>query len=92
MQFCTPFRLHSSVGNQMIEQAVFTNDITYGESESSEHFHCYHVAKSPTAEDWTAVYISYPSTKIIVSTSLQNKTHAWNNKQLVLIDLEYQSH
>ena len=73
MQYCTPFKIYSSVVNQIIVQAGFAENITYGESESSENFQYYNIAQLPTAIYWTAAYISDPSTQMILYNLLHDK-------------------
>ena len=71
IQYGIPFCLYSFITSQLISHSEFNDNINYEEIALVDNHQYYHMAASPTAIDWTNVYMNDTSTKVMMPI-LQN--------------------
>ena len=53
VNFFVQANIKSNVISSLLHHVGFTNDITFGTSETVDNLQCYHISKSLTTMDWT---------------------------------------
>ena len=92
IHYCVPAMMKSKKLSTLINHVGFTDDVTFGASETSDNLQCYQLAKSPTATDWTAPYFKDEDTAIILRHLLSDAKAPWSISALANIHPEYCSH
>ena len=77
MHFGVPCHLQSTVLNQLVELAGFTEEILYDKSESSDTYQCYQMTALPSVLVWDTSYHSDKRTDIILSSLSMNNKPYW---------------
>ena len=78
IHYCVPARMKSKILSTLIDHVRFTDDITFGASETSDNLQCYHLAKSPTATDWTEAYSKDKDTATILHHLISDAKAPWS--------------
>ena len=89
IHYCNPTHFQSSITTALIKHVGFSDDITFSNSKTAEHFQYYLTTRSPTTSDSTVAYHKDSDTRQTLAQLQLQKVPSWSDDILNQITPEY---